>query len=410
MATDSHGAQRHTTVLFPPPGIVQACTADVIASFSVFRGDRKLRVGDHSVTVGTEALASRSEYFACMFKGSFKESGEGEEVLVGVPDESSFFHVLYFLMTGTMRDLTVENFSGIVANASFVQSRPLLDYLQQVALAYHKKLFEDASFQFPTVPAEFVKGFLGKAKDAQRVRSFYEAAYLVGCWMNSDLGQAASVLGEVRQLFPLPPRKLPPLQVGKGNGKRSATEAGLDSERAHKAARRQAPKSHAERVAEHEASWHRISYDFVKAVKAHPPLLNVFTAKDALLALDPVLKKDHTSAYVLHSLGQKQREAAEKLGRKTQSTLSELLQSLHGPLQGAGHSASVLAGIPPHSAQVPAWRVAMDMEERYRNFADPSRTYGPPDDERFFDDLFGEGSGSDYDPGGFGGGGSDYDL
>jgi len=204
------GSHNRSTVLFPPPGIVEACQAEVINCFSIFAGDRKLRIGDHCVPVSTDALMSRSAYFSSMFGRGFKESANVDEISLDVPDEDSFFHVLYYLMTGTMRDLTLDNFAGVVQNAEFVQSEQLLEYLQQVAVAYYKELFDCPWFGPPQISGDFVKGCLQKAKVARKVRSLYEAADWIGCWMGSHVEQAGPVLDFARQLFPLPQLKPAP--------------------------------------------------------------------------------------------------------------------------------------------------------------------------------------------------------
>eukprot|EP00929_Paragymnodinium_shiwhaense_P024917 TRINITY_DN15200_c0_g2_i2.p1 TRINITY_DN15200_c0_g2~~TRINITY_DN15200_c0_g2_i2.p1 ORF type:complete len:389 (+),score=77.68 TRINITY_DN15200_c0_g2_i2:98-1264(+) len=326
-----------STVLFPPPGVVKTSSSDVLTSFSVLRGDRQLRVGNHSVPIDTAALSSRSLYFASMFGSEFKEATSAAEVTVDAPEEETFFHVLYYLMTGTLRDLTVANFASVVANADFVQSEQLVEYLQQVAVAYHKQLFAHPSFRPPRISSEFVKGFLRHAQAAKKLRSLFAAVHLISPWLDADAEQAATVLEYARTLFPLPPRTVEYTvqdDLGKAAGKGMA---GLGLAERNRRAQERRVQEQDQRL-DHLMTRASSAFHFVQAMLKYPSLGKQMNAEEALRAIDPIVHETGDSSY--HQMNQmrygepnKRRkvEKIDKMKSETRQCLSQLCKKLHPP-------------------------------------------------------------------------------
>jgi len=240
-------------------------------------------------------------------------------------------------MTGTVRDLTLENFAGIVENASFVQSQPLTTYLQQVAVAYHTELFEDPQFRYPRVSSDFMRGFLRAAKAAKKVRVLYEAANLVGSWMGSDIEQGTAMLEYARELFPLPQwnLSLPDESDGLGGkgGKDGKGEAGLTG-RARALQQQEQERARAVAVVKHKAKWQFIASHFVRTMRVNPRLLDIFSAKDALRALHSMIDEDFVDRpYQYHHHDdkiRKIRESMQKMRNETKKGLVELLKTAQG--------------------------------------------------------------------------------
>eukprot|EP00929_Paragymnodinium_shiwhaense_P027018 TRINITY_DN15958_c0_g1_i1.p1 TRINITY_DN15958_c0_g1~~TRINITY_DN15958_c0_g1_i1.p1 ORF type:complete len:363 (+),score=87.24 TRINITY_DN15958_c0_g1_i1:222-1310(+) len=298
------------------------------------RGDRTLRVGSHTVPIDTAALSSRSSYFSSMFGRDFKEASTAADIVVEPPEEETFFHVLYYLMTGTMRDVTIGNFASIVANADFVQSEPLLEYLQQVALAYCRPLFRHPSFRPPRISVEFIKGFLREAKLASKLRSLSTAVHLLGPWLDADREHVRPVLDYARQLFPALPRTLEfkssDGEPGKGQGKMSAAERRRQNEN-----RQQEVRKQQDMRINHELVRVSSAFHFVQTMLKYPGLRKNMDVDETLCALDPLLQKSvsslHELRYGMHA-GEKRREKFEKIDKikaEAEKLLSELTAKLH---------------------------------------------------------------------------------
>eukprot|EP00929_Paragymnodinium_shiwhaense_P007934 TRINITY_DN111855_c0_g1_i1.p1 TRINITY_DN111855_c0_g1~~TRINITY_DN111855_c0_g1_i1.p1 ORF type:complete len:386 (+),score=73.16 TRINITY_DN111855_c0_g1_i1:134-1291(+) len=323
--------QVEATVLFPPPGVVKPSSAEVLSSFAVLRGDRSLRVGSHEVPVDTGALSSRSLYFASMFGSDFKEASEIVAIVVEPPKEETFFHVLYYLMTGTMRDLTIENFASIVENAEFVQSMQLLEYLQQVALAYYKQLFAHPSFRPPSVSAGFVKGFLGHAKTANKVRSLFTAVHLLAPWLDADWEQAEAVLDHARQLFPPLPRAL---EFKRETDTTVPAPAPVVMTAAQAQSQRERRNNEELQGLVHQCVRMSSASHFLQALSKYPKLRKSMTAEETLCALDPILHESrlHEAHYYHGDESTRRRllvESIAKLKKEAKQSLTQLSAELH---------------------------------------------------------------------------------
>merc|ERR1711920_121962 len=137
---------------------------------------------------------------------------------------------------------------------------------------------------------------------------------------DSDLEQGSSMLEYARELFPLPPRELPSVH-GKGgmDGKGGKGGKGVRlGARLH---------SWEQTAAKHEAQWHHIAFHFVKTVQAHPKLLGIVSAKDALCALDPVINRfNHNRDRYDHFLDRMTMQSLEKMRHQTNEGLKKLMR------------------------------------------------------------------------------------
>ena len=88
----------------PVSGVTSRTSTGQVALMNSLLGKptKTLRIGGKKYIVVAEELKKRSEYFAKMFSGPFKESAANsdEEIQVDIPHSNGFDELYCFLLTG----------------------------------------------------------------------------------------------------------------------------------------------------------------------------------------------------------------------------------------------------------------------------------------------------------------------